>query len=69
MDMSLMRKEKGMKQRDVAKILGVDRTTVSKWETGENCPHSKIFPKLAETYGCTTDELFELLKKSAPESA
>jgi len=46
-----------MKQEDVATVLGVDRTTVSKWETGINLPRSDLLPKIATLYDCTVDEL------------
>lgn len=44
-------------QREVAKILGVRGSAVSKWENGLSKPRADKLPKLAKLYGCTIDEL------------
>ena len=44
-------------QREVAKILGVRESTVSKWERGASKPRADKFPRIAKLYGCTIDEL------------
>ena len=44
-------------QTEVAKILGVCPTTVSKWESGASKPRTNILPKIAKLYSCTIDEL------------
>lgn len=51
-----LRKEKGYSQADVAKLLGVGRTTYLKYESGENKPSRKL-NELAVLYGVTTDYL------------
>ena len=43
----------------VAEKLGVNRSTVSKWETGEFLPSTENLIKLAALYNCTIDELLE----------
>ena len=57
--MSLLdkRKEKGFTQDDLAVELGIDRSTVAKWETGKAYPRASLLPKIAEILGCTVDEL------------
>lgn len=52
------RMEAGIKQEYVAMELGVDRTTVSKWDVGAAKPSGKLLPKIASLYGCTIDDLF-----------
>lgn len=45
-------------QREVARILGVKESTVSKWERGASKPRADKLPIIAKLYGCTIDELF-----------
>lgn len=44
-------------QREVAKILGVQESAVSKWERGISKPRADKLPVLAKLYGCTIEEL------------
>ncbi len=44
-------------QREVAKILGVKESAVSKWERGISKPRADKLPTLAKLYGCTIEEL------------
>lgn len=44
-------------QREVAKILGVKESTVSKWERGASKPRADKLPTIAKLYGCTIEEL------------
>ena len=44
-------------QTEVARLLGVRPTTVSKWENGVSKPRADKLPKIAELYGCTIEEL------------
>ena len=44
-------------QREVAKILGVRESAVSKWERGVSKPRADKLPMLAKLYGCTIEEL------------
>jgi transcriptional regulator with XRE-family HTH domain len=44
-------------QREVAKILGVKESAVSKWEQGIAKPRANKLPTLAKLYGCTIEEL------------
>lgn len=46
-------------QDELAKTLGVDRSTVAKWETGKSMPRAEMLPKLAECLGCTVDDLLK----------
>lgn len=51
-------------QDDVALTLGIDRSSVAKWETGKALPRGLLLFRVAELYGCTVDEL---LRPEVPE--
>lgn len=53
------RKAAGFTQQQLADMIGVNRTTLTMWETGENMPPSKYLVPLAEALGCTVDELLK----------
>ena len=55
--LSEKRIKQNLMQADIAEAVGVNRATVSKWETGEIIPHTKKIPKLAEAYNCTVEEI------------
>ncbi len=52
-----LRKEKGMTQAEIARLLGVTNKAVSKWETGDTLPDTSMLKPIAETFGVTVDEL------------
>lgn len=47
----------GLRQEDIAEKLGIDRSTVAKWEAGESLPRADKLPQLARLLGCTVDDL------------
>lgn len=53
----LLRTEKNLTQEELAALLGVGRTVVTMWETGQNMPPTKYLVTLASVLGCTVDEL------------
>jgi len=55
------RKTLGLTQEALAELLGVERTTVVRWERGETGPRPWIRPRLAKTLGVSADRLAELL--------
>ena len=57
----------GMTQSAVALHLGVNRTTYTKYETGEREPDFSVVTALAELYGCTTDYLLGMSDNPTPE--
>jgi transcriptional regulator with XRE-family HTH domain len=64
------RKAAGFSQERLAEAVGVERTTVMRWERGETCPQPWARPKLARILGISDDALAELLTNPAePESA
>ena len=44
-------------QREVAAVVGVKESAVSKWECGISKPRADKLPILAKLYGCTIEEL------------
>lgn len=55
--LKLLRKQKGLTQKELAEKLGVGRTTVTLWETEVNTPRSSMLPKIARVLSCTVDDL------------
>lgn len=54
-----LRKAAGLTQDMLSKRLGVERTTVTKWETGESNPRTDKLPDIAKALNCTLDDLFD----------
>lgn len=52
-----LRREKGLKQEDIARALDVSSQAVSKWENDQSCPDISLLPKLAKLLGVTVDVL------------
>lgn len=52
-----LRKEKGLSQDELGKLVGVSNKAVSKWETYEANPDITLLPLLAQILGVTADEL------------
>ena len=59
---SSARKTAGFTQESLAKKLGVERSTVIRWERGETKPQLNLRPKLAQALGISMHELGELLQ-------
>ena len=55
------RRAVGYTQERLAQLLGVERSTVVRWESGETTPQPWYRPKLAEALGVSLDVLHELL--------
>ena len=55
--MRAMREKKDMSQQAVAFEIGVERSTVAKWESGKSRPRAELLPKLAKLFGCSIEEL------------
>lgn len=55
------RRAAGFTQESLAERLGVDRTTVARWESGEYSPQPWLRPKIAEALGFSLRELSELV--------
>lgn len=55
------RRESKLTQKDVAIKLGIDNTTVSKWESGTYEPDAAMLKKLAELYNINGNYLLGLI--------
>ena len=52
-----LRKHKGLTQEELAELLFVSRTAVSKWESGRGYPNIDSLKAIARFFGVTIDEL------------
>ncbi len=59
------RKAAGFSQERLAEAIGVERSTIMRWERGETCPQPWARPKLARALGVSDDVLNELLQTAA----
>ena len=53
-----IRKERGIRQEDFAKQMGVSRQTISSLETGRYNPSIFLAYKIARFFGMTIEEVF-----------
>ena len=53
-----IRKERGIRQEDFAKSLGVSRQTISSLETGKYNPSIALAYKISRYFGMTIEEVF-----------
>lgn len=51
------RLQRGMTQNELARLLGVDRSNVAKWETGVHKPRADMLLNLSRVFQCSLDEL------------
>lgn len=49
---------RGIKQQELATLLGKSKSVISNWERGENCPDVEICEKLCRILKVTPNELF-----------
>ena len=47
-----------MTQAQLAAILGLEVSTVTKWETGDSYPRAEMLPEIARVLECTIDALY-----------
>lgn len=53
-----IRKERGIRQDDFAKLMGVSRQTISSLETGKYNPSIYLAYKIAKYFAMTIEEVF-----------
>lgn len=53
-----IRKERGIRQEEFAKMMGVSRQTISSLETGRYNPSIFLAYKIAKFFGLTIEEVF-----------
>lgn len=54
---SALRDKKKITQEELSNILGIDRSTISKWENGEALPRAELLPTIAKALDCSIDDL------------
>lgn len=54
---ALLRREKNLRQDDIAQALSVSPQAVSKWENDIACPDISLLPELVRILGVSVDEL------------
>lgn len=52
-----LRKAQNLSQQELAVKLGVDRSTIAKWETGAHSPRTYKLKQLAKILDCSLEEL------------
>lgn len=52
-----LRRQKGLTQEELAEVLYVSRTAISKWESGRGYPNIDSLKVIAKVFGVTIDEL------------
>ncbi|WP_051350727.1 helix-turn-helix domain-containing protein [Caloramator sp. ALD01] len=55
--LKMLREEKGLKQKDLAKIIGISDRTIGMYEQGRREPDFETLIKIADHFGVTTDYL------------
>lgn len=58
MNIKALREAKGLTQRDLGNAMGVDVSTVTKWETEVALPKARDLPRLSRVLGCSISALF-----------
>ncbi len=57
MGIKKMRIKRGLTQGQLAELLGVKQSHVSRWESGVYLPNATTLKKLAEVLNCQIDDL------------
>lgn len=65
---AILRKAKGMTQKDLAEKLNVSDKAVSRWERDECAPDLSLIPVIAEIFQVTTDELLRGERKNVEQT-
>ena len=63
---AMLRRQRGLKQDELAQMLNVSPQAVSKWENDQSCPDISLLPQLAAILGITVDELLSGKQALAP---
>ena len=61
-----LRNKKGYTQAQVAKLLGIDRTTFTKYETGKSEPDFDMLKKIGEIFDVDCNTLLNDERSTAP---
>src|SRR5690606_27249875 len=56
-NISIYRKERGLTQEELARILGLSFQAISKWENAQTMPDISLLPQLSKTLEVSIDKL------------
>lgn len=59
LNLKKIREKQNLKQKDLARLVGVGASTVCMWESGSAIPRAQKLFKLAEVLNCRVDELMK----------
>jgi transcriptional regulator with XRE-family HTH domain len=59
-----LRTQRGLTQRDLARLVGVSQAQISLHEKGEDLPGPAIRPRYASALGITLEELEDIIRRS-----
>lgn len=62
----ILRNEKGLSQRELAKMLNLSSSTIAMYETGKRKPDSETLEKIAQFFNVSTDYLLGLSSERSP---
>ena len=62
-----LRKEKGVSQQQCSEELGISKSAIGYWETGDTLPDAKSVAQMAEYYGVSADYLLGLSDVKSPD--
>lgn len=65
MTLKAARINKDLTQKKAANLIGVNVSTLSKWEKGESYPSIKRIPAILDVYGVSYDEIIFLPRNNA----
>ena len=57
MGIKKMRINRGLSQKQLAELIGVEQQHVSRWENGKHRPSIDVFQKLAKILNCNISDL------------
>jgi DNA-binding XRE family transcriptional regulator len=58
MSLKAARVNAGMTQRDLAVAVGLDRSTIQKYESGKSCPNWDTVDAMSKIFGVPVDYIF-----------
>lgn len=54
-----LRKQKGVTQEEMARVIGTSAQAISKWERGKNYPDIELLPAIASYFHISIDSFFD----------
>lgn len=58
--LKIIRKANGFTQVELAKVIGIERSTYASYETGRNRPDVSVLDKIAKAFGVTVDYILSI---------